>query len=108
MGSAAYRHCFGVCLWRLSTSPPANPHFAACRQQLPSSLADQGAARLLQAEALVSQQQEQLGVLARQLNKLQTRARITGRDLRLPIKQVGLVSLVAPAAGVGQPCGDLV
>lgn len=77
-----------------------------CHRQPPLALgaADKAAARLLRTEALAAQQDERLGTLARQVDKLQTRARLTGRDLRGPIKQLeaGAAEQTAVLAGLAQ------
>lgn len=68
----------------------------ACPSSLPSPpsrstaprIGAEAAARLLRAEAVAGQQGQRVDELARQLDKLSTRARLTGRDIKLPIQQV--------------------
>jgi len=71
---------------RSRSHPTALP---TCSTQQRRRLGAEAAARLVRLEASAAQQAQQVSDLARQLDKLSVRSRLLGRDLKLPIQQVG-------------------
>ncbi len=62
---------------------------SACRQQKSAVAAGTSAgARLLRLELLATRQSQALIAAERQITKLNTRARLLGRDLQPPLRQV--------------------